>query len=630
MPSRSGEPKGSFLARWIEKLIIGIPYRFALRLLKAIESRDRLTGIITLGALLLASASLVVFFKSIFQVLAWVFESSEWSPGWRNIVKTLVFYCVYVLMVQPCFLVIAFFTEKQREALLGESKGKGEPSSSEMRRERLRSDATQTYLGRSYQSGKSVFLTNEQRLTHMEVVGSTGTGKTESVLLPMLAHDIASGKGAVIIDGKGDLELLDRIHAIAKAKHRIKDLLFFSLAHPGRSNTYNPLLRGNATELKDKIVGSMAWNEEFYRRMAEQATFTILSALKQRKGSVKFSDLHSCLTEFKELKSLKDVTQDPRIRMDLERMLERFKDNTKFLSGLIADLYLTSRGEFQSLVNVDQSEIDLLEAYQTNKIVYFQLNLQGYGDTAKRMGRMILQDIKTVSSYIQSHITESKRHFYPVFVDDASSFLELNFIDFLNKARSAKFAITLLHQSLGDLVIHRDFSFQQQVIENTNIKLILRQDDPQSVEKFTKIAGTRKTLIPTWQTEEKVLGKGFTGTGSLREGQTFRVEPDLIRGLKRGEAVVIWKMPGLFTDHVKLDFFGHCDYPGIFKPIHKPDPVIIRPATEEPKAALQPDEKIIVKPPSGPLAERQKRKEPQDILLKVQNIQKEIISKKFK
>ena len=126
-----------------------------------------------------------------------------------------------------------------------------------------------------------------------------------------------------------------------------------------------------------------------------------------------------------------------------------------------------------------------------------------------------------------------------------------------------------LHDDCEVEMIRRDFSFQQQVIENTNIKLILRQDDPDSVEKFVKIAGTRKTLIPTWQTEEKILGKGFTGTGSLREGQTFRVEPDLIRGLKRGEAVVIWKNPELCTDYVKLDFFGHNDYPGIFEPIRK-------------------------------------------------------------
>lgn len=627
MPSRGSESGSSFGAKLLEKLIIGIPFRLAQSLLKIIKSKERLTGIFTITVLLLTSVILVVFFKPIFRTVIVFFENEWWNPGWRIPVKIVVFYGLYLLMIQPCFLLIAFFTEKQREALVGAADTVGDPNVFQMRKERLRSTSERSYLGRSFQTGKSVFLTNEQRMTHMEVVGSTGTGKTESVLLPLLAHDIASGKGAVIIDGKGDRELLDRIHYIVKAKNRMQDFLFFSLAHPEQSNTYNPLLRGNATELKDKIVGSMAWTEEFYRRMAEQATFTILSGLQQKKRIIKFEDLHGCLTDFKTLKALKDGMEDQGIKADLERMLDRFRDNTKFLSGLIADLYLTSRGEFHSLVNVDDSDIDLLDAYQNNKIVYFQLNLQGYGETAKRMGRMILQDIKTVSSHIQAHLSESKRHFFPVFVDDASSFLELNFIDFLNKARAAGFGITLLHQSLGDLVIRRDFSFQQQVIENTNIKLILRQDDPDSVEKFVKIAGTRKTLIPTWQTEEKILGKGFTGTGSLREGQTFRVEPDLIRGLKRGEAVVIWKNPELCTDYVKLDFFGHNDYPGIFEPIRKEikkeePPVEVKAESEKSK------EPVSIKEPI-PIVLNHAPGEPSVARARVDKIAEEKRSKKF-
>ena len=569
MSSRSIESKSSFGTKLLEKLLIGIPFRLAQGLLRIIKSKERQTRIITVAVFILISVMMIVFFKPIVRILVAVFENGWWDPGWRIAVKFGVFYGLYLLVLQPCFLLIAAFTEMQKETFLREGRMVGEPNLLEMRKERLRSDKKKSYLGRSYYTGKSVYLTNDQRLTHMQVVGSTGTGKTESVLLPLLAHDIASGKGAVVIDGKGDLELRDRIYSIVKDTNRVHDFLFFSLAHPKDSNTYNPLLRGNATELKDKIVGSMAWSEEFYRRMAEQAAFTILSALKIKSKIIKFEDLHNCLTNYTALSNLSASLKDQGVKSDLDRMIARFKDNTKFLSGLIADLYLTSRGEFGSLVNVDVPDIDLLEAYENNKIVYFQLNLQGYGDTAKRMGRIILQDIKTVSSHIQAHLIERKRHFFPVFVDDASSFLELNFIDFLNKARAAQFGVTLLHQSLGDLVIRRDFSFQQQVIENTNIKVILRQDDPQSVEKFTKIAGTKKTLISTYQTEEKILGKGFTGTGSIREGQTFRVEPDLIRALKRGEAVVIWKNPSLFTDFVKLDFFGHPPYPGIFKPIRK-------------------------------------------------------------
>ncbi|HOW87343.1 MAG TPA: hypothetical protein PKV84_01630, partial [Candidatus Omnitrophota bacterium] len=38
------------------------------------------------------------------------------------------------------------------------------------------------------------------------------------------------------------------------------------------------------------------------------------------------------------------------------------------------------------------------------------------------------------------------------------------------------------------------------------------------------------------------------------------------RGLKRGEAALIWKNPSLLTDHIKLDFFGYSSYPDEFDP----------------------------------------------------------------
>ncbi len=535
--------------------------------------------------------------------------------------KAGLLYLAYLVFLMPFFLVLAYFSEKSREGLFQEKKTRNEPDPLSMRRHRLASTKERIYLGESFSRRKPVYLTNDQRLMHTEVVGSTGTGKTESVLLPLLAHDISHKKGAIVIDGKGDLELLDRILYIVNKKRRLDDFYFFSLTHPEKSNTYNPLLRGNATELKDKLVGSIPWSDEFYRRMAEQASLTLLNALVAKGEKVRFKDLHTYLTDVDQLDQLAESTADETLKEDLKKMGTQFKNNPKFISGLMADLFLTARSEFSNLVNVTEPEIDLLDVYTNQKIVYFQLNLQGYGDTAKRMGRMILQDIRTVSSHIQSRIPESKRHFFPVFIDDASSFLDVNFIDFLNKARASQYAITLLHQSPGDLVIRRDFAFQQQVIENTNIKIILRQDDPQSVEKLTKIGGTQRTVISTYQTEEKFLGKDFTGVGSMREAQAFCVDPDLIRRLKRGEAVLIWKSPSFHTDYVKLDFFGYPPFSGLYESLVKkrpPEKEIVKKI--EPKTPEQPVKELVkIADPSE--AEKKPSGEIEDPLARVEKLE---------
>jgi len=522
---------------WLERLILSVLVCFSL------------FCVLSLGAL--------------FDSLDLLFQSKTINPDWESGVKFGFFFLVYLAITLPVFLSVAYLN--QAAQLFKPEGHRREPGLERIRRWRLKSGYTQVYLGYGFNIARPLYLTNDQRQMHCEVVGSTGTGKTESVLLPMLAHDIAHKKGAIIIDGKGDLELRNKILYIVHKQKREDDFYFFSLSHPEKSNTYNPLYRGNATELKDKLVNSMNWSEEFYRRVAEQAALTLLNAIRASGRTTRFRELHSLLTDLGALKKLSDETTDPILKEDIGKMVNSFKDNHKFLAGLMSDLFLSSRSEFSDLLDTDKPEIDLLKVYEENKICYFALDLQKYADTSRRLGRMIIQDIRAVSSHIQTNVTAFNRHFFPVFIDDASSFLELNFLDLLNKCRASGFAITILHQSPGDLVFRGAPTFAQQVIENTNIKIVLRQDDPYSVDKFTKIAGTRRAMISTYQTQEQILGKGLTGAGSVREGQTFRIEPDLIRALKIGEAVVIWKNPSLLTEHVKLDFFGHSSFTGDFK-----------------------------------------------------------------
>lgn len=566
------EKKEPLLIKLIAGVFLAIPLGIAKSYLILVSRiGKKKVEMIALVIPVLLSAASILGLSRLLDVVNLIFQSGIADPNWQGGVRFCLVYVIYIFVSMPVFLIVAHFNPDTK---FSKSEDRQiEPDQRTMRRNRLKSDYHKIYLGESFKRGQSVYLTNDQRQMHCEVVGSTGTGKTESVLLPMLAHDVAHGKGAIILDGKGDLELLNRILYIVKTKNRQDDFFFFSLAHPDKSNTYNPLYRGNPTELKDKLINSMAWTEEFYRRMAERAALTLFNAIqsRKRKKTSRFRDLHAYLSDINALSKLNDETTDPVLKEDIGKMVDSFKDNQKFLSGLMADLYLTSRSEFSDLLDTLRPEIDLLRVYEKKQIVYFALDLQKYADTSRRIGRMIIQDIRAVSSHIQAKIPEHRRHFFPVFVDDASSFLDLNFIDFLNKCRASGFAITILHQSLGDLVFKGMSNFQQQVVENTNIKIVLRQDDPWSVEKFTKIGGTRRTMISTYQTEDKMLGKGFTGTGSVREGQTFRVEPDLIRGLKRGEAVLIWKSPSLLTDYIKLDFFGHPAYTGEFEPNRNPD-----------------------------------------------------------
>lgn len=493
--------------------------------------------------------------------LRWIFKTHFLSgkfghlSGWFALVFV---YGLYVLAVLPAFVIYTHMQAQMHKSAF-ETKGtkrKRKITAVSVAEGRKTRKSGETYLGKSYWTGKPVLLTEEMRQLHSHVVGSTGSGKTESVLLTFLRQDIEDSRGAVIIDAKGDLELREKIRGMMKNAGREKDFLYFSLSHPGISNTYNPLRSGSATEIKDKIIGATEWTEEFYKKRAEEACLTLLNPMISLGMDITFRNIYKLLTDQKELIAFKDNIPESSMRDDLDIMIRQFSENTKYLSGLIADMALITKSEFSKLVDVKKPAIDLDAVYESKRIVYFSLNTQGFEETAKRFGRLILQDIKAFSNRIQTGRKQAQRIFFPVYVDEFSSFVYESFIELLNKARGSSIAVMILHQSMGDLMVKRS-SYQQQVLENTNIKIIMRQDDPDSVEKLAKMGGSEKVMVSTYQTEKQITGTELTGLGSVREGMIFRIDPDLIRTLGRGEAIVMRKFPKPEIDYVKLDYAGN-------------------------------------------------------------------------
>jgi conjugal transfer pilus assembly protein TraD len=479
----------------------------------------------------------------------------QWLKNPRNVFPAIAgFYLAYIAMLLP---VLIPYQHVRDEKLPGsgshEKKHRFKPG--EMLRARNASQPPLVFLGKSMKSRQPLYLSYEMRKMHSHVVGSTGSGKTESIILPLFAQDIGQGRGALIMDAKGDRETLDKIRYQVKKAGREKDFLFFSLAYPEKSNTYNPLLRGNATELKDKIISANVWTEEFYKKKSEETLLLLVKALKEQNDALTFRKLYELLSNEQKLMSLFKGLKDGHVKEAIYVILSNYRVFQKDLSGLTADLGMISESEFADILTSEKPEIDLLDAYLNKKIVYFQLNAQGYEETARRFGRIILQDLKTISNYIQAYLEEEKRDFFPVFIDEFSNFAYEQFIEFLNKARGAHLAILIAHQSLGDLEKAGNH-FVKQVLENCNIKVVMRQDDPASIETYSKISGTVKSLKDTYQTEEGFFEKDMTGMGSRREVEEFRIKPNTIRELGRGEAAIIIKQP-FITDLLQLDYIGH-------------------------------------------------------------------------
>jgi len=110
-----------------------------------------------------------------------------------------------------------------------------------------------TLLGTNTDRGveRQVFLTPEDRLRHLYVIGQTGTGKT-TLLKNMIIQDIKAGNGVCFIDPHGS-DIQDVLANIPP--ERVNDIIYFDPAYIDRPMALNML--------------------EYDRRYPEQKTFVV-------------------------------------------------------------------------------------------------------------------------------------------------------------------------------------------------------------------------------------------------------------------------------------------------------------------------------------------------------------------
>lgn len=424
---------------------------------------------------------------------------------------------------------------------------------------KLRQSGKDTFVGIDKKSGSSVLLSEDMRRRHTQILGATGYGKTESALMSLIRNDIKNGRGMILIDGKGDIGLRDQIMSYAEQCGREDDLRYLSYSHVSSSMSYNPLLNGSSAEIRDRIVESLEWSEEYYKKCASSALLLALQILEYQKRKPTLELLRDFLILPKAFgKSVPDTLQ-----LLYRDFCDNYAKRYPEVKGLMTDLNNIILSGAGSILSTVKPDIDFFDAVIGKKIVILQVSTLDYGMTARTFGRMAIQDLKAVCGMINRD-SSIQRDLFSVYIDEFESFAHESFNELLSKARSAGMGITISHQSMGDLEKIGPF-FQKQITENTNNKIILHINDEETVEYFANMSGTKPVSRTTYQVEEDFISSRRTGTGSRRDVEEFIVHPNVFRNLNIGEAVVMTRNNGE-SRLVKLDRPPQIkvlrDYPG--------------------------------------------------------------------
>ena len=401
---------------------------------------------------------------------------------------------------------------------------------------------TGTLIGYSHK--REIYIPDNCK--HCFICGTTGSGKTVA-LSNFIQHGIESDYPMLILDGKGDMgkgSLLEITRQFCQQSR--KRLYVISLSNPAISVKYNPFHNASPTMCKDMLINLTEWSEEHYKLNTERYLQRLVILLQQNGIPLSFHTIiqNMSISKFNALSS-RLLKAEVISKTEHSLNLEISDTCGKIAQSASARFSTIAESEFGSLF--DEIGIDIYTAIRENAVILFVLNPLLYPEISPLIGKLVLIDAKqAVNKCFQSGLN---RAFY--IFDEIKSYASPALIDLINKSRSANITSILATQSLSDLDFACNEAFKEQVIENTNNYIVLRQNSALNSEHWANILGTRTSIDVTYQLKEKgYLDMSETGLGSARRVREFIYHPDEIKGLPVGKGIFMSK-DTMF--HCKLD-----------------------------------------------------------------------------
>ena len=379
---------------------------------------------------------------------------------------------------------------------------------------------------------RPIYVSDEAK--HIFLCGTTGSGKTVA-LSNFIKRAIDKDYPALIIDGKGDtgkgsvLDIVNTLNSDGKKK-----VYVINLSDPTNSDQYNPFQNASPTVAKDMIINMSDWSEEHYKLNAERYIQRILQLLERGNIKLSFKKIikYIPIDNFNQL-SAELFKRDAISKEEHIDNIEVGRTSGSISQNSIARFSTIAESEIGGIFT--DKGVDIAQALEEKAIILFILNPLTYPELSPAFGRLILIDAKkAIGNLFKSNI---ERTFF--ILDEINVYATTVLTDLVNKSRSAGVTCILSTQSLSDLDFACGSAFKEQIIENCNNYILMRQNSGENAEHWAKTLGTAPTVDVTYQLKQQGLDTSETGFGSARNVREFLYHPDDIKTLQTGKGIYL-------------------------------------------------------------------------------------------
>ena len=362
-----------------------------------------------------------------------------------------------------------------------------------------------------------VYMSREDRVRHMYVIGQTGTGKT-TILKNMVVQDIRNGDGVCFIDPHGS-DIDDILSLVPK--ERIDDVIYFDPAATARPMAFNMLEYDEKyPEQKSFVIDEMLgiFNKLFDMKSTGGPMFeqyfrnaTALVVEDPESGST-LLDVSRVLADenFRALKLSK--CKNPIVVQFWEEIAGKAGGEAS-LQNIVP--YITSKFDvflsndiMRPIVSQQTSSFNFRDVMDNKKILLVNLSKGRLGDINSSLLGLIIVGKILMAALSRVDAPKDKRPDFYLYIDEFQNVTTDSISQILSEARKYRLSLNVAHQFIAQL----DEDIKNAVFGNVGSMAVFRisSDDAQYLESRFKPTFTATDImkIDNYNCYMSMLGNG--------------------------------------------------------------------------------------------------------------------------
>jgi hypothetical protein len=380
--------------------------------------------------------------------------------------------------------------------------------------------------------GRVVTIGDAESRHHTLICGTPGAGKT--TVLNLILDGVAGRCPVVVVDGKASSALRQAVAAIPGS-------VIWTIGGAVRWDA----LRGDPTSFSNKLLAAERYTAD--AAVYEASAGRYLQAVGQ---------LLALEDHPRDPLLVRDLLQPPALRAHIRQLrlrhgaarhpvidpIERFvvgmgRAEHEGVAGFAARFGRFVEGTAGAGLGAGPDALVLEAAIRAGRTVLFSLDAAAFPLDAAKVGAWVIHDLLAVAGRLQeeSWSVPGGRQAY-VLVDELTSLVHEgeHVKALLTRGREAGFGCVVATQSLADLD-RIDTRFGQQVLQNTAVKIVLRQGSAADAESWSRQLGHFEREVLSRQVDDD--GRSL-GRNSARWERAPYVAPGALRALGTGDAVL--------------------------------------------------------------------------------------------